>query len=107
MKYWKLDELKSRRPTENQLPFAKRVAFKDEKEFRLVFVSMTEALSSKSVSLPIAAFERVVLSPWLPEALASEVIRTINQIPDFPVLEVIQSKVIDSPAWRKVAASFA
>lgn len=105
--YVPIGDLKDRPPTLNELPFSKRLAYLDENEFRVVYTSKEESVDSKNFTIPVGAFERVMVNPWLPESLTDAVRQTINEIPGFKRLKVVQSRVTDSPAWKKLAAKYA
>ena len=88
--YKTIHQLKESPPTVDELPFTKRAAYTDEKEFRLLYTSKSKQLESKDAEVPIGAFEKIVVNPWLAEPLVAEVRRTIQLIPGFETLEVLQ-----------------
>lgn len=95
------------RPPLDDLPFCKRSAFKAEAEVRAVLGSRTETFAVRDVAFPRGAVEKVVVNPWLHSSLFSAVQETINAIPGYADLEVMQSRLLDSPAWANLAASYA
>ncbi len=104
--YVPIGRLRTHPPTLDELPFSKRLAYQDEDEFRIVYTSKTEKVETKAFEFPSGALERVMVNPWLPEPLVETIRQVINSIPGCEVLEVAQSRVTDSPAWRKLAASY-
>lgn len=84
-------------PTLDDLPFCKRSAFKAEAEVRALRGSRTETFAVRDVPFPRGAVEKVVVNPWLHSNLFSAVQETINAIPDYADLEVMQSRLLDSP----------
>ena len=105
--YVPIGDLRTRPPILNELPFSKRLPYQDEAEFRFVYSSKEPAEITKEFPIPVGAFERIVINPWLPEQLAMSVMETFKAIQGFDTLEVSQSKITDSPAWRKFAATYA
>lgn len=95
------------RPPLDDLPFCKRSAFKAEAEVRAVLGSGTETFAVRDVPFPRGAVDKVVVNPWLHSGLFSAVQETINAIPGYADLEVMPSRLLDSPAWAKLAASYA
>jgi hypothetical protein len=105
--YVPIGRLRNNPPTLDELPFSKRLAYRDEAEFRIVYTSKTDKVETKGFSFPQGALERVMLNPWLPEPLVDTIRQVINSIEGCELLDVSQSRVTDSPAWRKLAASYA
>lgn len=90
-----------------RLPFVKRFGFGDEKELRVVYTSAKRELSTKEVPIPMDAIRRVVLNPWLHEALAEPVTEMFQRMAGKHDITVIQSSLIDSPSWRRFADGYA
>ncbi len=101
--YFTIAALRRGDPALDRIPFSKRSAYRDEKEFRLLFCSDDEELAAKSFAMPIAAINRILINPWLPAPLAETVITTIRSVPGCQLLPVRQSTVIDGPAWKQLA----
>lgn len=102
--YFTIAALRGGDPPIDRIPFSKRSAYRDEKEFRLLFCSADEELPAKSFAMPIAAIDRILINPWLPAPLAETVKSTIQKIPGCQLLPVLQSTVIDGPAWKQLAS---
>ena len=64
-------------PLRDELPFVKRFPYRDEKEFRLVYVDMQEKIGFKDFPIGLDCIERINLSPWIPRSLADSVRSTI------------------------------
>lgn len=101
--YKKIGELKVDRPDVEQLPFLKRVAFKDENEFRLIYAPTGDKATPCRVSVPLAAVTRVVLSPWLPSSTANAVRAAMRSISGKQSLKVTRSTLVDNPQWKQLA----
>lgn len=107
VKYFKVQELSATEPALDDLPFAKRIAYKPEAEFRLLWTSATEKAPSRSFNIPVTAIERLIINPWLPKQLTEAIQETVRSIPDFATVEVLQSTVTDGPAWKRLADQYA
>src|SRR5882762_1657631 len=63
--YKTIDELTENQPGIDKLPFVKRIVFKDELEFRIIYESKKEKLPKRDFPVPRSAIEKVTLSPWI------------------------------------------
>lgn len=104
--YYTVKRLSASAPKIDDLPFSKRAAYKSESEYRLLWTSRDVKESAKDFVLPVKAFERLIINPWLAKVLADEVVTTIHSIPGFNHVEVLQSAVTDGSAWKKLADSY-
>ncbi|MDO9480904.1 MAG: DUF2971 domain-containing protein [Hydrogenophaga sp.] len=103
VRYYKIDELEHDRPGIEKIPFSKRVAYSDEKEYRILSMESESHLRYKDVPIPRGAINRILVNPWLPEPLFDEVKCAIKSIPGYASLKILQSRVTDGPAWRRLA----
>ncbi len=106
--YRTINQCKKSRPKLEELPFVKRVAFKDEREFRLFAAtkgekSMGEMPPFLRLKLPFVTIDRIVLNPWLPESVADHVKATIKGIEDCKSLKVYRSTLIENESWKSFA----
>lgn len=90
----------------NELPFRKRWAFYDEKEFRIVFFSKTKDLLIKNFSIELSTIKHIVINPWLPRQLFNSTRETLLSIEGCDRLDIRQSKLIDSPLWKDYAGKY-
>ena len=88
-----------------QLAFLKRYPYRDEREFRVVYVSMDEVAEFKSFPIPLSCVRRVTLSPWMSNALDESVKQTLKDIPDCSNINVYRSTLVDNEAWKKFTAN--
>ena len=84
------------------LPFTKRWAYGDEREYRAVFVSSEEELTFFPVAIELASIKRITLSPWLAPGLVHAVKETLNSLPGCGDLKVTRSTLIDNKKWQKL-----
>jgi hypothetical protein len=97
-----ISELQNNKPPLESWPFLKRKPFKDEGEYRIIFESKTENLRAKAVTIHLSSIRKVILSPWLPDAVAKSVVSTIKRIDGCSRLDVSRSRLIDNAGWRAI-----
>ncbi len=100
VRYATLNELRAAPPSTDDLPFVKQSAFRDEREWRALWQSATEARGSLAVTLPIQAIERVTLSPSLPAPLDESIKDTLRSIPGCEKLRVYRSQLLSNDAFE-------
>jgi len=104
VKYKTISQLKSVRPVEEDLPFLKRYAFRDEREFRLFVGSITDVGPTYRIRISHSVIDRIVLSPWLPKSVVSHVRKTLRTIPGCSRLRVTRSTLVENEQWKRYAA---
>ena len=67
--YKMIENLKSNPPSLEELPFLKRYAYKDEKEYRIIYTNKNNEMETKSIGIDISCIEKIILSPWIPDPL--------------------------------------
>jgi hypothetical protein len=87
------------------LPFLKRAAYEDEREFRIIYESSNKKESSLDIAIPLACIERITLSPWIPSALSDHVKCTIKEIDGCSALKVYRSTLISNENWKTLGES--
>lgn len=105
VRYKTLKELRALPPKVDELPFLKRSAFGDEIEFRLFVANTAPQGKPVRVHVPLVAVNRVVLSPWLPAAVADEVKATLKSIEGSKTLKVYKSSLVENEGWKRLAQS--
>jgi len=90
-----------RRPEVEMWPFLKRKAFRDEGEFRIIYENTTVHEHTKSVGIDLKSIKKVMLSPWLPDAVAESIQALIRTIKGCEYLSVNRSSLIDNSGWKK------
>lgn len=90
----------------DDLPFTKRAAFSDEKEFRIVFSSRREKLATKNLPITLSTIDRIAINPWLSPALFESIQDTILSIDGCEEFDVYQSTLIESPSWKSFAGNY-
>jgi hypothetical protein len=106
VKYKRVKELSAFRPAIDELPFLKRHPYKDEREFRIVYVDRKKEIEAKGFDIDLACIERVTLSPWMPKSLKDAVKLTIHSIPGCKKLKVYQSTLLENEQWKRSAIAY-
>jgi len=88
----------------DDLPFIKRFPYRDEKEFRVIFVSQDEAVEHKDYSIQLTWIKRITLSPWMSKNLADSVKKTLKSIPGCSTIKISRSTLVDNDAWKSFTA---
>ena len=85
-----------------ELPFMKRVAFKPEGEFRVVYESATEELPSINIPIDLSCIRSISLSPWLHKTLAPAATAAIRSIDGCEKMKVSRSTLIANEEWKSI-----
>jgi hypothetical protein len=85
----------------SKLPFVKRYAFKDEKEFRMIYESDSDQLQTLDIPIPLSCIDKIVLNPWLHPALFSHVKGVLNSIKGYRSINIEHSRLIDNETSKR------
>ena len=102
--YKSLDAIKEGGFETDEVPFLKRLAFKDEKEFRLVCPCDSEGVISRSFKLPPDAIQSITINPWMPRVVAASVADTLLELRGERDYKVDQSTLIENEHWTEFAS---
>lgn len=100
--YMTLSEIRRAKLKVADLPFLKRQAFEHEDEFRIIYTSKTQRLSTLDISIPLSCIEKITLSPWLHSGLSHYVKQTLRAIKGCENLEIVRSTLISNEEWKKL-----
>jgi len=100
--YLKLDEIRRKKLKVAELPFLKRHAFEHEVEFRIIYASKTDKLSSLDIAVPLSCIEKITLSPWMHPSLSSYVKETLRAIRGCKDLDIVRSTLIGNAEWKNL-----
>ena len=87
-----------------ELPFVKRIPYRDEREFRVIYSSNASEEDSKEYKIELSWIRRVTLSPWMPKPLYQSVKDFLLTKVDPKVTDIIKSTLIESDRWKKFAS---
>lgn len=90
-----------------ELPFIKRYPYRDEQEFRVVFISKHETVEFKDYPIDLSWIKRITLSPWMSNNLSASVKETLKSIPGCSAIKINRSTLVDNEAWKRLAARIA
>lgn len=107
VKYLAIKSARPRAIRTRELPFLKRVGYKPEGEFRVIFESRDETLPSLQIPVANACIRRISLSPWLHSSLSSTTVATIRSIPGCEQLHISRSTLISNEQWKALAQNAA
>ncbi|MBN9267296.1 MAG: DUF2971 domain-containing protein [Hyphomicrobium sp.] len=85
------------------LPFLKRIPYRDEQEFRLLYVNPTVRTEFHHIPIPVTAISRITLSPWMAAPLAKSVKDTLKELPRCQVIKIYQSTLVENERWKRAA----
>lgn len=105
VKYKTIDSLRKYAPSQSDLPFLKRYAFSDEKEFRLFYCTAKKGPPVFRMQVPLKAIKRITLSPWLPVSVVNHVKSTLKSIDGCKSLEIYKSTLVENEDWKKFAVN--
>lgn len=85
----------------DEVPFTKRLPYKDEEEVRAIYESQTETRATVPVPLDLACIERITLSPWLDQNRCQSLRQVLKSIPGCEDLNIYRSTLIENEKWAK------
>jgi hypothetical protein len=101
VEYLMVDKVERSKPELGRWPFIKRLPYKDEKEFRIIWESDTELVRSKTVIIDLSCIKKVTLSPWLPKVVGDSVTSVIRGIDGCEDLKINSSSLLENSRWRQ------
>jgi hypothetical protein len=101
VKYVTLEDLGSKSLAVRDLPFRKRWAFEHEREYRMIYESETQGISSLELDIPLSCIERVSLSPWSPASFKPVIAERLQSIKGCSGLKVGRSTLIGNDKWKR------
>lgn len=83
---------------------ANGIGYRDEKEFRLIYTDRHAKIDAKGIKIDLSCVKEVVLSPWIPEALADAVETTIrNAYENCQSIKVRRTTLLENERWKRAA----
>lgn len=105
VQYKTIKQLESSAPKTEDLPFLKRYAYIDEQEFRLFVGVKKKGPMTFRFPIPLAAIDRIILSPWLPQAVLENVRRTLKSINGCSSIRIYRSTLVENENWKSFATN--
>ncbi len=98
--YRSLNEIRKSPPKVDEIPFTKRIGFKDEQEYRILLSDPDPLKVLQPIDMPLSAVDRVTFGPWLPKVVTDAVKHTIRGIAGCSHLKMHQSNLTDNSQWK-------
>jgi hypothetical protein len=106
IEYLKLNELTEFSAADvPRLPFAKRLGYRDEREWRIVGICDDPTAQSLAVPINLSWISRIVLNPWMPQALADSLRTTIRGFDGCAKIRIEISRLTNSERWKSAGKS--
>ncbi len=104
VEYKKIEEVETKSLTVDKLPFLKRHPFRDESEYRVLFMKKN-ASKSKTHSIPfdISLIDSITLSNSLPNELKGAVETLLKSIKGCADIEITRSTLNENSRWKKAS----
>jgi hypothetical protein len=80
-------------------PFVKRHAFRDEREFRLIFECREEVMPFKAFKFDPTIITKITLNPWLPASVCASVERAIRDRLRSSSITIRQTTLLRNEDW--------
>ncbi len=88
------------KPKTPELPFLKRLAYRDEGEYRILFENKDKPEEIKELTIDLGCVSRIVISPRLTKELFPAVKEQLSSIVTETRIPIVQSSILDSALWR-------
>jgi hypothetical protein len=99
--YRKIEEQAFREKKVRHWPFIKRLPYRGENEFRIIYEDRgIEPHSLYPLPFSIESIERVYLSPWIKSAAFKSVKKTIQNMPNCQNIKVSKTTLLDNERWK-------
>jgi len=91
-------------PRTERLPFLKRLPFRDENEFRIIYECRGEKLRSFNIPIDLSCIDEITISPWMAKALFPDIEQLLRSIEGCSKLKIRRSTLIGNDEWKSLAA---
>jgi hypothetical protein len=105
VKYPEIRDLRGAHPTTQELPFVKRYAFQDEREFRIIYEDAAPMLEAKDIPFNPFALEKVTINPWMPRPVFESVKAHLSTIDGWSHVSISRTTLVDNDEWKSFAES--
>lgn len=101
--YKLIKRLPDLKPNTRDLPFIKREPYRDEREFRIIYVDKQEECEAKDFPIDLGCIRKITMNPWMPKPLLESVRATIQSIKGCRHLRVSHTTLLENEQWKRVA----
>jgi hypothetical protein len=88
-----------------KLPFLKRKAFKDEREYRIICEVKKNQLPPKEVPIPLNSILKIIINPWMPKTIIESVKSVIHSVDACGHIDIFQTTTVDNENWKNLGKS--
>ncbi len=96
--YKRVDEVEINTPDLKQYPFLKRVPYRIEKEFRIIWEGQTNR-SSFEIEIDLDYINKITLSPHLPDEVRNTLIELLKEKINDPEKKIVRSSILENKRW--------
>lgn len=100
--YTNIKRLKNTFIEKSDMPFIKRLQYRDEKEFRIIYESKNEDLGYKHIGIDLSCIERITISPWVPEPLIAPLKKSIKEMCGSNKIKVWKTTLLSNDIWKEI-----
>jgi len=101
IKYALLETLRNKTPAIDDLPFIKRFAYLDEKEYRIIFTSKEEK-DIEYIYIDPEDVKEIVINPWVEPPVYQSMKNAITKAKGWEKVKIRRSTVTKNDAWGKI-----
>lgn len=98
-----IKELRDTQIDIDDLPYIKRRPYRDEEEFRVIYIDSREECSTKEIDISLDSIQKINLSPWMPDGVVETVRSVIGAIPGCSELRVSKTTLVENKVWKNIA----
>lgn len=103
--YRTLKHLEAMPPKHSTWPFVKRLPYKDEAEYRIIYESQKSVRRPHMISTDLRAIRRIVIGPYANPDRRDEIKRQIREIRlDRDNIKVTKTTILDNARWQRIVA---
>lgn len=100
VRYEPIDYLERNPPPLEDLPFLKRIQYKGETEYRVIYCSGREKHDFFPVEIKLSWIHKIRLSPWLTPALFGTLCDTLRSFNGCESLVIERSELLENERWK-------
>lgn len=99
IKYLSLEKARGFEFQKKDLPFIKRLGYRHEKEYRVIYSSNLKSLDCFDIDINLDSIAKITLSPWLQKNLVQSTRKVIKSVQGCSDLKVVRSTLISNSEW--------
>jgi hypothetical protein len=102
VKHVQIHDLEKKPPKVDDLPFTKRFPYRDEREFRIIYLGSgnDSQIETKGFAIDLTCIKSITLNPWLNNSLCETIIKSIKSIDGCEKIKVHQTTILENQRWK-------